>query len=176
MQRITEARRLRRLAAAAVAISASSIPVLGMAATNAGASSTAVCIPTVVDDAYSTPQDTALTVPDIGVVTNDSCVGDGLVISTSAPAHGTLENFDDSSGGFTYTPDPGFSGVDSFTYVLEDTQESPEATVTITVSPAATTTTTTTVAPSTTAAPTTTVAPPAAVAAAAVSATPTYTG
>jgi hypothetical protein len=175
MQHFMEARRLRHLAAAALALSASGLPVLGVAATDAGASPAAVCIPTVVDDAYSTPQDTALVVPDIGVVSNDSCVGDGLVISTSSPAHGTLDNFDDSDGGFTYTPDPGFSGVDSFTYVLEDTQDSPTATVTITVSPAATTTTTTTT-PSTTAAPTTTVAPPPAVAAAAVSATPTYTG
>ena len=75
---------------------------------------------------------------------------DGLVISVAAPTHGTLDNFDDSGGGFTYTPDPGFTGTDTFTYRLEDV-ESNTATVTITVTAPATTTTT--------AAPTTTVAP-----------------
>jgi hypothetical protein len=66
---------------------------------------------------------------------------DGLVISLSNPSHGDLHNFDDGEGGFTYVPNEGFVGTDSFTYTLEDVETSLVATVTITVSGAATTTT-----------------------------------
>jgi cyclophilin family peptidyl-prolyl cis-trans isomerase len=34
----------------------------------------------------------------------------------SQPAHGTVTNFNASTGTFTYTPDPGFKGTDSFKY------------------------------------------------------------
>lgn len=172
------ARRLRRLAATALAVTATSVPVLGVVAATAHASTSAICEISVIDDTYSTVQDTALTVASNGVVSNDLiCATDGLVISTSSPSHGTLANFDDGDGGFKYTPDPGFTGTDSFTYVLEDVEGSPTATVTITVTPAPTTTVapTTTATPSTVA-PTTTVAPHAAPAAQAVTRAPTYTG
>jgi hypothetical protein len=116
----------------------------------------AQCTISLVDDAYSTAPDTALTVPNPGVVSNDEICGtDGLVISVTPPTHGTLSNFDDDDGGFTYTPLAGFVGTDSFTYRLEDVAQSPIATVTITVASATTTTestTTTTVATTTSAA------------------------
>ncbi len=142
--------RIRRMATAAAAVSVAVVPFAAVHTAGAVARPQAVCIPTTVDDSYSTAEATPLTVADPGVTTNDNlCGSDGLVISVAAPTHGTLSGFDDSGGGFTYTPDPGFTGTDTFTYRLEDV-ESNTATVTITVTAPATTTTT--------AAPTTTVA------------------
>jgi len=163
--------RPRHLGLALLACAALATPLVGAIPAGAGPKRPlAVCTIQVNDDSYSTPENTALTVDDPGVVSNDDiCDTDGLVISTSSPAHGTLSGFDDSGGGFTYTPDPGFTGTDSFTYVLEDVEESPTATVTITVTaPSTTTSTSTTLAPTTTVAPTTT--------AAAVAAEPAFTG
>src|SRR5262245_49447309 len=110
------------------------------------------------DDAYETAMDTNLTVEDPGVVTNDNiCRTDGLVISLSTPTHGELHNFDDGGGGFTYIPNEGFSGTDSFTYTLEDVETSEVATVTITVTAPATTTSTTEPSTTTTGGPTSSV-------------------
>jgi len=156
---------------AALALAAAPFVV---AANPAGAGSArphVACIIQVNDDNYTTPENTALSVDGPGVVENDVICGtDGLVISTSSPSHGTLENFDDDDGGFTYTPDPGFVGTDSFTYVLEDVEDSPAATVTITVSAAATTTTTQATTTTTEATTTTTAAVKA------VQAEPAFTG
>ncbi len=171
MPHVTAPRATVRLAVALVAASAAVVPFVGSSPAGARSVPQAVCVVAVADDAYSTPQDTPLVVADPGVVTNDTICGtDGLVISESSPTHGTLTNFDDAGGGFTYTPDPGFTGTDSFTYRLEDVEGSPTGTVTITVAPLATTT----VAPTTTAAPTTSTT--VAVAPAAVAATPAFTG
>ncbi len=41
-----------------------------------------------------------------------------LAILVSGPAHGTL--YFDYDGTFSYTPDSGFYGTDSFTYVAAD--------------------------------------------------------
>ena len=50
----------------------------------------------------------------------------------SSPRHGSVTLLAD--GSFTYTPDPGFCGVDGFTYTVDDGQaSSPPATVTINV-------------------------------------------
>ncbi len=156
------------LAAVCVAV----VPFVGLSSAGARPAPRAACIISVTADSYTTPQDTPLVVPPIGVVANDNICGtDGLVISTSSPTHGTLTDFDDSDGGFTYTPDPGYTGTDSFSYVLEDVEGSPTGTVTITVTPLATTTTTTAATTSTTSAPTTTAA-----AAQAVAASPAFTG
>jgi large repetitive protein len=166
---------MRHIPIVAAAVAVAFVPFVGVSTASARAVPHAVCVVAVADDAYSTPQDTPLEVADPGVVSNDTkCGTDGLVVSTSSPTHGTLDGFDDSGGGFTYTPDPGFTGTDSFTYVLEDVESSPTATVTITVTPQATTTTTTAATTSTTAAPTTTTT--AAVAAKAVAAAPAFTG
>ncbi|GIX07014.1 MAG: hypothetical protein KatS3mg115_1417 [Candidatus Poribacteria bacterium] len=63
--------------------------------------------------------------------------GDALsVVIVAGPIHGTA-NFDPDSGLFTYVPVAGFSGEDSFQYLVTDGQaESNLATVTITVTPA----------------------------------------
>jgi VCBS repeat-containing protein len=90
--------------------------------------------PVAGDDAYSTAEDTALTVAAPGVLGNDTDL-DGDVLSAalgSGPAHGTLTLNED--GSFTYTPDANFNGPDSFTYRASDgSLTSGPATVTITV-------------------------------------------
>ena len=46
-----------------------------------------------------------------------SCSGDPFVYSiASPPSHGSLSGFNASTGAVTYTPDPGFTGTDSFGY------------------------------------------------------------
>ena len=90
--------------------------------------------PVANDDAYSTSQDTMLTVAAPGVLGNDSDPdGDALTANlVSDVANGMLTLSAD--GSFTYMPDAGFTGSDSFTYVANDgALDSNEATVTITV-------------------------------------------
>ena len=90
--------------------------------------------PVANGDTYSTPQNTMLTVAAPGVLVND-IDPDGDVLAAnliSGVANGTL--FLGSNGSFDYTPNPGFTGTDSFTYVATDgLVDSNEATVTITV-------------------------------------------
>jgi VCBS repeat-containing protein len=91
--------------------------------------------PTVAADAYSTGEDTALTVAAPGVLGNDSDPdGDSLhAVLGSGPSHGTLAL--NADGSFTYTPAANFNGSDSFTYRASDGRlESNLATVTLTVS------------------------------------------
>ena len=121
--------------------------------------------PVANNDAYTTPQGTTLTVPAPGVLANDSDPdGDPLTAGMPTnPSNGTLNL--STNGGFTYTPNPGFTGVDSFTYMAHDPNGGmTTATVTITVTATTTTTTaptTTTTAPTTTTtAPTTTTTAP----------------
>ncbi len=99
--------------------------------------------PTATNDNYNTNQDTALTVPDgsTDVLANDTDPnGDTLTaIKVSDPSNGTLTL--NSNGSFTYTPNAGFSGTDTFTYKANDGQaDSNVATVTITVASAGDTT------------------------------------
>ena len=94
--------------------------------------------PQAVNDAYQTDADTPLNVSAPGVLGNDSDPdNDGLsAVLISGPANGQLNL--STSGAFTYTPNPGFSGVDSFTYQAFDGElSSNTATVTITVNPIA---------------------------------------
>lgn len=183
MHRSTQPRRPGLAVVAAGFLVAAGV-VAGPATPTAGAQQ---CTIVLQADSYATTPGVALVVPDHGVVSNDTiCGSDGLVISTSSPSHGTLTDFDDSGGGFTYTPDQGFTGTDSFTYTLEDVQGIPSVTVTITVSAPTTTSTTETTTPTTVPVTTVTSAPtpststtvpvePAAPAAPAVSAA-TFTG
>jgi VCBS repeat-containing protein len=93
--------------------------------------------PEALDDAYSTDEDTPLIVAAPGVLTNDSDV-DGNNLSASGvtgPSDGTLVL--NADGSFTYTPDPGFFGSDSFVYQTSDGVGGTDtATVSITVNPA----------------------------------------
>jgi VCBS repeat-containing protein len=91
--------------------------------------------PTATDDAYSTAEDTALTVAAPGVLANDTDPdGDTLsAVAGSGPSHGTLSR--NADGSFTYTPAADYNGSDSFTYRASDgTLTSNPATAAITVS------------------------------------------
>lgn len=69
-----------------------------------------------VDDAYATGIEEVLDVTAPGVLVNDAvdpAEVDGLAVTTD-PANGTVDLATD--GSFTYTPDPGFAGTDTFTY------------------------------------------------------------
>lgn len=93
--------------------------------------------PTPVNDTYSVAEDTVLHVFAPGILGNDiDPDGDPLQpVGSSAPLHGTLQ-YILHDGSFVYTPDPNFSGTDSFTYYVYDgTVFSANATVTITVTP-----------------------------------------
>jgi len=90
--------------------------------------------PVANDDAYNTSQDTMLTVAAPGVLGNDSDPdGDTLTAHlVNNVANGFLLLNED--GSFDYTPDPGFTGSDTFTYVANDgLVDSTESTVTIMV-------------------------------------------
>jgi alpha-tubulin suppressor-like RCC1 family protein/uncharacterized protein YkwD/plastocyanin/thiol-disulfide isomerase/thioredoxin/uncharacterized membrane protein YphA (DoxX/SURF4 family) len=95
--------------------------------------------PSAVNDAYAMDQDTTLRVPAPGVLTNDADTEGGSLTAAlvSGPSNGTLSL--NANGSFTYTPNAGFSGTDTFTYKASDgaTDSSP-ATVTIVVWPPAT--------------------------------------
>ncbi len=91
--------------------------------------------PVSTDDAYGTPEDTLLTVPAPGVLSNDTDPDlDPLTaIKVTDPAHGILTLNPD--GSFTYEPEANWSGSDSFTYKANDTQaDSNTATARVTVS------------------------------------------
>lgn len=105
---------------------------------NAHAVLTAVPLaPTAFDDAYTVPEDAALTVPVAsGVLVNDRDPA-GLPLTAvrtggTAPSHGALVF--NPNGSFTYTPTKDFHGTDTFTYrSYNGTSYSGYATVRITV-------------------------------------------
>ena len=90
--------------------------------------------PVAAGDEYVTPADTALGAAAPGVLGNDSD-GEGDALSAVlmiGPEQGVLELAAD--GSFTYTPNAGFEGVDSFSYKVSDgALESAPATVSIAV-------------------------------------------
>ncbi len=89
--------------------------------------------PTVVDDSFSTEEDTA---KQFNLLANDSDVNDDMVASSTTiktqPIKGQVSI---SNGVVTYTPNNNETGTDSFTYTVKDAllQESQEATVTVTI-------------------------------------------
>ncbi|MBT7298118.1 MAG: tandem-95 repeat protein, partial [Victivallales bacterium] len=90
--------------------------------------------PVAVADSYGANWDTALDVAAPGVLANDSGAGGEVLTAAKVtdPAHGTLAL--NANGSFTYTPDAGYAGPDSFTYKANDgVDDSSVATVTITV-------------------------------------------
>jgi VCBS repeat-containing protein len=92
--------------------------------------------PVANNDTYSTNEDTPLTVPELGVLENDSDPDHNPLsaVLVSGPSDGTLTLNPD--GSFTYTPVTNDNGPDSFTYQASDgTAQSNLATVTITVNP-----------------------------------------
>lgn len=94
--------------------------------------------PVAVEDSYSFAEDSIFNVlASQGVLANDSDAdGDALVATlVTQPTNGSLTL--DLTGAFTYTPDPNFSGTDTFTYTASDgVLASAETTVTLTGIPA----------------------------------------
>jgi VCBS repeat-containing protein len=93
-----------------------------------------VDVPVATNDAYSTNEDTPLSVTAPGVLGNDSNPEGGTLsaVLVAGPAHGTLTL--NANGSFTYTPAANYNGPDSFTYKANDgTTDSNVATVTLTI-------------------------------------------
>jgi hypothetical protein len=90
--------------------------------------------PVAVSDSYSMDQDSTLNAPAPGVLDNDSDTdGDAITaVLNIGVSNGSLGLNPD--GSFSYTPDTGFTGIDTFTYVAYDGElNSNIATVTINV-------------------------------------------
>lgn len=102
--------------------------------------SAAVAGPVAHDDSYSVAQDQTLSIGAPGVLGNDTDVNPNSLSVTSSStttAHGSVSLH--SNGSFTYIPGQGYSGPDSFAYVISDAQAlSSSATVFITVGPGVT--------------------------------------
>lgn len=95
---------------------------------------TANTAPTAAADAFNGTEGQALNVPSPGVLANDSDPEGQPLTATlnSGPANGSLNLNPD--GAFTYTPNAGFSGADSFTYTAGDgALSSPAATVSLSI-------------------------------------------
>ncbi len=95
---------------------------------------TGLVSPIAVDDSVATQQDTP---EEIDVLANDNANGQTIDVTTvvaNDPPNGTVD-VNATTGNLTYTPDVGFVGVDSFTYIVDDTEgdTSNAATVTVTV-------------------------------------------
>lgn len=76
--------------------------------------------PVAVDDSYTVNGNGSLEVPPFGVLANDTDPN-GYPLSAIlvlAPDYGTLALQPD--GSFTYTPNPGFTGLDSFVYMADN--------------------------------------------------------
>ncbi len=102
-----------------------------------------IVAPLVLSPSYSTKENTVLTVPKPGVLTNDLDVYGTNLIATliSGPTNGTLNL--STNGGFTYTPATNFSGIDGFTFrAIDKLNQLGTATATIIVTPAPTLTVT----------------------------------
>jgi len=94
--------------------------------------------PVAGNDAYTTNEDTPLTIAAPGVLANDTDVDlndtrTAVLVAASGPANGSLTL--NTDGSFTYTPTLNFNGTDSFKYQAKDAAGalSNIATVTITV-------------------------------------------
>ncbi|MBF4601095.1 tandem-95 repeat protein [Frigoribacterium sp. VKM Ac-1396] len=78
---------------------------------------TVTVAPRAIDDLYTTPAATTLTVPAPGLLVND--LGTGLTLtSVGTPSHGTIVT--QPNGSAVYTPDAGFSGTDRVEYTATD--------------------------------------------------------
>ena len=93
--------------------------------------------PVAVADAYSTNEDTPLSVSAAGVLANDTDEDedDLTAVLVSGPSHAAPNSFTlNSNGSFSYTPAPNYFGTDSFTYQAHDsTTTSSVTTVTLTI-------------------------------------------
>ena len=93
--------------------------------------------PQALNQEVTTESDKPVQIP-LGAIDNDT--EDSLsaeIVTPPEPSHGSLGSIDQNTGNVTYTPTPGFSGNDSFTFKVMDNHqaESNIATVSITVKP-----------------------------------------
>ena len=85
--------------------------------------------PVASGESLTTNENTAT----IGTVTGSDSIPLTYAI-VSGPTNGTVTNFNASTGTFTYTPDLGYTGPDSFSFTATDSlSTSPAATVSISV-------------------------------------------
>ena len=96
---------------------------------------TTAVVPVAVDDVKAINQDTSYTFP-VGSLTANDIDPDTphaqlRIVAVAPPAHGmaTLNG----NGSVTYTPAPGFTGTDSFTYTISDGLLTATATVSMNV-------------------------------------------
>jgi hypothetical protein len=85
-------------------------------------------------DIYAMLADTTLAVAASGFLANDIDLDGEAIIAVSIQDnvdHGSLAAFAD--GSFTYTPDPGYTGVDSFVYRMRDASNNFSEPVTVTI-------------------------------------------
>jgi Bacterial Ig domain len=75
-----------------------------------------------VDDAFEVAENTTLDVAAPGVAANDSDPDADPISVALITATSDGEIVATQGGSFVYTPDPGFTGVDSFRYAVEDDQ------------------------------------------------------
>ena len=92
--------------------------------------------PVAVNDSNSTNEDTALNVPAVGVLINDTDIDTPAAslsaVLVSGPAHGALTL--NADGSFSYAPTLNYNGTDSFTYKVNDgSLDSNIATVNLTI-------------------------------------------
>ncbi len=80
--------------------------------------------PIAVNDSYTTPEDTSLSIPAPGVLGNDSDSNPGdtlTAVVVTGPAHAQAGSFNlASNGSFSYAPVANYNGADSFTYKVFD--------------------------------------------------------
>ncbi len=91
-------------------------------------------VPAAANDAFTVAEDSGATA--LAVRANDTGLGDAPITTTvvSDPPNGTAVI--NANGTVSYTPDPNFSGQDTFTYTIRDADgQVSTATVTVTVTP-----------------------------------------
>ena len=94
--------------------------------------------PSAQPDTASTTVGAAVAVDVLGNDTDaDGTLDPATVVVTAQPSNGTISGVNTSTGEVTYQPDPGFCGVDSFSYTVDDNdaQTSNAASVTVNVNP-----------------------------------------
>ncbi|WP_257957529.1 Ig-like domain-containing protein, partial [Parapedobacter tibetensis] len=89
--------------------------------------------PVAVDDTTTTTPDTPVTIPVLDNDTpGDAPLDSTTVTITTPPTNGTVE-VDPETGDITYTPDPGYTGPDTFEYTVDDENGVPSNPATVTV-------------------------------------------
>jgi VCBS repeat-containing protein len=117
---------------ATVTVSVRVTDVDGASATDSATIEVRNVAPAAQEDAYTTDEDTALTVAAPGLLANDADFDPLTAVLASGPAHGTLTLHAD--GSFTYLPAANFNGSDSFTYRADDgASQSAPAAVSLTI-------------------------------------------